>query len=746
MTGGGVPLHSLRGSGFWQDCAVRAGGGSDEGWPGFSGCHTIAAMRYPERTLFVLMLMTASAFSQSNSAPKPPVADKIHTEKALNGGVLVDDYGWLRERTSAKVHEYLEAENAYAEEVTAAQKPFAEKLYKETLSHIKQTDTSVPYPKRGYWYYTRTEEGKQYPVLCRKKGTLSAPEELMLDVNELAKGEKFMSLGVVEVSDDSNLLAFTTDNVGFRQYRLHVKDLRTGKVSADTAERVDSVVWAADNKTLFYSTEDAKTKRGDLVHKHVLGTDAKADPTIFDEKDERYEVFVYRTRDGKYLVTQSESHVTSELKFVSADAPNGEWKIIEPRREGVRYYADEASDTFYLRVNDMGPSYRLVSAPVAMPGKANWKEMIATRKDVPIDDVDAFKTFYVVTERVKGLPVLRVISMKTDEKHVVEVPEPAYSLGAAMNAEFDTDKFRYNYQSPITPSSTFEYDVKKQTSNLLKQQEVPGFDKANYVVERLFVPAKDGVGIPVTVVYRKDKFKRGENPLYVYGYGSYGITINDTFAASLLPLLDRGVVTTVAHIRGGGELGEAWHDAGKMMTKRNTFTDFIDATEGLLAQGYGKRGEVGIEGGSAGGLLMGAVTNMRPDLFKVVLCEVPFVDVMNTMLDATLPLTVGEYEEWGNPNEKAAFDYMLTYSPYDNVTAKKYPAILVQTSFDDSQVMYWEPSKYVAKLRALKTDQNPLVFFINMHGGHGGSSGRYDRIRESDRRFAFMLTQLGITQ
>jgi oligopeptidase B len=373
--------------------------------------------------------------------------------------------------------------------------------------------------------------------------------------------------------------------------------------------------------------------------------------------------------------------------------------------------------------------------------------LIAARKEVPLDDLDVFKDFYVITERVKGLPVLQVISTKGKEKHTVEVPEPAYTLSSAANAEFDTDKYRYSYQSPITPNSTFDYDVKKQTSTLLKQQEVPGgYDKTRYAVERLFIPAKDGVGVPVTVVYRKDKFKRGENPLFVYGYGSYGITIDDRFSATLLPLLDRGVVTTVAHIRGGGELGEAWHDAGKMMTKRNTFTDFTEVTEGLLAQGYGKRGEVGIEGASAGGLLMGAVTNMRPDLFKVVLCEVPFVDVMNTMLDATLPLTVGEYEEWGNPNQKAAFDYMLTYSPYDNVTAKNYPALLVETSFDDSQVMYWEPSKYVAKLRALKTDQNPLVFFINMHGGHGGSSGRYDSIHERDKYYAFMLTQLGITE
>jgi oligopeptidase B len=704
-------------------------------------------MRYPGFSAVVLMLAAATAAAQSASAPTPPVAQKIHTEKPINGAVLVDDYAWLRERTDPRVRDYLEAENAYAEQVTADEKPFAEKLYSETLSHIKQTDTSVPYHKNGYWYYSRTQEGKQYPVLCRKKETLSAAEEVMLDVNELAQGEKFMSLGGAHVSDDSSLLAFTTDNVGFRQYKLHIKDLRTGKLLPDTAERVDSVTWAADNKTLFYTTEDAQTKRSDLVHRHVLGTDATTDPVVFAEKDERYDVDINRTRDDKYLFMVSESHVTSDVKFLAADTPKGDWKVIEPRKEGIRYYADEANDVFYIRANDTSPSYRLVTAPVATPGKAHWTELIAARREVPIEDVDALKNFYVIRERVKGLPVLRVVTMKNKEAHAVEFPEPAYSLSAAINAEFDTDKYRYTYQSPITSSSTFEYDVKNQTSTLLKQQEVPGgYERARYTVERLFIPAKDGVGIPVTVVYRKDKFKRGENPLFVYGYGSYGITMPDTFSVALLPLLDRGVVTTVAHIRGGGELGEAWHDGGKMMTKRNTFTDFIDVTEGLLTQGYGKRGNVGIEGGSAGGLLMGAVTNMRPDLFKAVLCEVPFVDIMNTMLDASLPLTVTEYEEWGNPNQKAAFDYMLSYSPYDNVTAKAYPAILVQTSFDDSQVMYWEPSKYVAKLRALKTDNNPLVFFINMHGGHGGSSGRYDRIREQDRRYAFMLTQLAITQ
>jgi oligopeptidase B len=704
-------------------------------------------MRFSPVTPLILLSFSAMLFAQSAETLKPPVADKIHTEKQINGAVLTDDYAWLRERSSPKVHAYLEAENAYAEAFTASEKPLADKLYSETLSHIKQTDTSVPYRQHGYWYYTRTEEGKQYPVLCRKKETLSAPEEVMLDVNELAKGEKFMGLGAHKVSDDSNLLAYTTDNVGFRQYKLHIKDLRTGKLLPDTAARVDSVEWAADNKTLFYITEDAQTKRANLLHRHTLGTASAADVLVYNEKDERYDLDLDRTRDEKCILLDAESHVTSEWKYLNADKPDGAWKLIEPRHEGVRSRVDEGNGLFYIVVNDTSPSYRLVTAPVTTPGKAHWTELMAARADVPLEDVDVFKDFHVVTERVKGLPVLQVFEGTNAQPGTIDVPEPAYLLSPAVNAEFDSSEYRYAYQSPITPNSTFAYDVKTHTSTLLKQQEVAGgYDKSRYGVERLFLPAKDGVGIPTTVVYRKDLFKPGENPLFVYGYGSYGITIDDTFSYTMLPLLDRGVIATTAHIRGGGELGEAWHDAGKMMTKRNTFTDFIDATEGLLARGYGKRGEVGIEGGSAGGLLMGAVTNMRPDLFKVVLCEVPFVDIMNTMLDASLPMTVTEYEEWGNPNHKAAFDYMLSYSPYDNVVAKAYPAILVQTSFDDSQVMYWEPSKYVAKLRALKTDQNPLVFFINMHGGHGGSSGRYDRIREADRRYAFMLTELGITQ
>ncbi|HEY4356258.1 MAG TPA: S9 family peptidase [Acidobacteriaceae bacterium] len=699
------------------------------------------------RNLLVLVLcsLPIGVLAQSLPSPDAPVAKKIHTEHPINGAVLVDDYAWLRERQNPEVKALLEQENAYADKVLTPLKPVQDTLYKEMLSHIQQTDDSVPYPMRGYLYYNRTMEGKQYPVLCRKKASLAAPEEVLLDMNAMAVGEKFMSVAAFQISPDNNLLAYTTDTVGFRQYKLHVKDLRTGKILPDTAERVTSVEWAADNHTLLYVTEDATTKRSDLMFRHELGQ-TSADPVVFNEKDERFDLGVGKTRDGKYLLLQDGSHITSEVQFLPADKPMGAWTILEPRKENVQYSADEGNGLWYIRINDTGKNYRLVTVPTATPERAHWKEVLAVRKDVPLEDVDVFQSFYVLTERVKGLPVLRIIRPGAATK-TIDFPEPAYVVSGAANAEFTTSRFRYAYQSPVTPNSTFDYDVTVARSMLLKQQTVPGgFDKTKYAVERLWAPAKDGTQVPVTVVYRKDKFHKGENPLYQYGYGSYGITMPDTFSSTRLVLLDRGVVYALAHIRGGGELGDEWHDSGKMMTKRNTFTDFIDVTEFLVKSGYGKSGHVGMEGGSAGGLLMGAVTNMRPDLYKAVLCEVPFVDVMNTMLDASLPLTVGEYEEWGNPNEKAAFDYMRTYSPYDNVEAKNYPNIMVRTSFDDSQVMYWEPAKYVSKLRAMKTDKNTLVFLVNMHGGHGGSSGRYDSLKDTAMNYAFLLHELDASQ
>jgi oligopeptidase B len=710
------------------------------------------------RQIFVILLIapmlamsqdnSGTASHSANSQPvKPPVAKKVHTEKTLNGKTLVDDYAWLRERSNPDVKAYLEAENTYAEWVMKPTEARQKKLYDEILSHIKETDDTVPFPMRGYYYYTRTLKGKQYYELCRKKGSLDAPEQIILDLNKMGEGEKFMSVGSWEVSDDGNWLAYTTDNVGFRQYKLHVRDLRTMKDLPDTAERVDSVAWANDNRTVFYTVEDPVQKRSFQLYRHEVGSAASPDPVVFEEKDERFNIEVGKSRSGQFLLVTDASHISSEVRYLPADQPIGEWKVIAPRADNVEYYVDHRGDQFYIRTNDTSQTFRVVTAPVADPGKANWKEFIASQPDVPLQQIDLFQDFYVVTQRVQGLPVFRVVQFADASSKTIQFPEPAYFATPAANAEFKTDKFRYNYQSLVTPPSVFDYLVPVNRSTLLKENEVPGgFDRKDYTSERGFATASDGTKIPVSIFYRKDLKNKADAPLYLYGYGSYGYSLPVTFSPARLPLVDRGLIVALAHIRGGGEMGKPWHDAGKMMNKKTTFTDFIASAEYLTSHGYGSKSKVGIEGGSAGGLLMGAVTNMRPDLFKVVLCEVPFVDVMNTMLDASLPLTVPEYEEWGNPNTEPAFDYMLSYSPYDNLAKKDYPTIMVRTSFDDSQVMYWEPAKYTAKLRTLKTDTNPLIFYTNMHGGHGGSSGRYDRIKEVSFNWAFLLTQLGVPE
>jgi oligopeptidase B len=694
----------------------------------------------------------AAAQTNSSSLPqgvdvKPPVAKIVHTEKTVNGKKLVDDYAWLRERSNPEVKALLEAENAYAEYVMKPTEARQKKLYDEIVGHIKESDDTVPFLKDGYYYYTRTEKGKQYFQLCRKKGSLDAPEQIILDLNQMGEGQKFMAMGQWSVSDDGNLLAYTTDNVGFRQYHLHVRDLRTMHDLPDTTERVVSITWAADNRSLFYTVEDEVQKRSYRLYRHTVGSDAKQDPIVYEEKDERFDIYVSRTRSKQYLLLNAGSHISSDVRFLPADQPDRQWTLIAPHVDNVEYYVDHRGDKFYIRTNDTSQTFRLVTAPVASPGKENWKELVASRVDVPLEDFDVFQNFYALTERVAGLPVFRLIQFGDGSSESIKFPEPTYFATPANNAEFNTANFRYNYQSLITPPSVFDYSVTSKHSTLLKQNEVPGgFDRNNYVSERVFATASDGTKVPVSLFYRKDLKNKANAPLYLYGYGSYGFSLPVTFSAARLPLVDRGLIVALAHIRGGGELGKPWHDAGKMMNKKNTFTDFIATAEYLTSQGYGSKDKIGIEGGSAGGLLMGAVTNMRPDLFRVVLCEVPFVDVMNTMLDASLPLTVPEYEEWGNPNTEPAFDYMLSYSPYDNLARKDYPTTLVRTSFDDSQVMYWEPAKYVAKLRSLKTDQNPLLFYTNMHGGHGGSSGRYDRIHEVAFNWAFLLTQLGVPE
>jgi oligopeptidase B len=695
-----------------------------------------------------LQLMTQSTL-------QPPHARQEPTPTTLHGQTLEDNYRWMRDKSSSEVLAYLEAENAYTLSVMAGTVELQAKLYAEMLSHIKETDESVPYRQRGWFYYVRTVEGSQYPIHCRRRATgpefdQSQPEEIVLDVNQLAVGQPFMSLGAMTVSMDDTKLAYSTDNTGFRQYTLHIRDLKTGLDLPDTAERVGSVAWAADSQTLFYTTEDEVTKRHDHLFRHHLGESTANDVAVYEEKDERFNLGVGKTRDNEYLLMEAGSHTTSECRFLSAKTPEGEFQMIAPRVDEQEYSVDHRKGLFYIRTNDAGKNFRVVTTRVETPARDFWEELIPLDVEAPLEDFDVFDSFCVCSRRRLGLPTLTVIEFgaanELSRSREIEFPEPVYSAGTNMNPEFVTKKLRYSYQSLVSPASIYEYDVLSGTSELLKQQEVPGgFDSTRYASERVWVKASDGVKIPVSVVYRRDSFKRNStNPVYVYGYGSYGYPLPIGFSSSRLSLLDRGVVIAYAHIRGGGEMGDSWHDAGKMMVKRNTFSDFIAVAEQLVANGYGAKDRVAIEGGSAGGLLMGAVVNERPDLFRAVLSHVPFVDVMNTMLDASLPLTVAEYEEWGNPNEAEAFAYMRSYSPYDNLKAGDYPAMLVKTSLNDSQVMYWEPAKYVARLRTLKTNETPLLLHINMDAGHGGASGRYDYLKEIAFDYAFLLTQLGV--
>ena len=686
---------------------------------------------------------------------QPPAARRQSTETTLHGYRLVDEYAWLREKSNPEVIRFLEEENTYTE---AVMKPTAELqavLYAEMLSHIKETDISVPFRDGDFLYYTRTEEAAQYPIYCRKRasklpGSEENAEEVILDVNQLARGQEFMALGAFAVSPDGSILAYSTDTTGFRQYTLHFKNLTTGEVTPGHAERVGSAVWANDNRTLFYTVEDEATKRQFQLFRHVLGRPRQEDVLVYEETDERFNIAAGRTRDGKYIVLEAASHTTSEEQFLPADGPEGRWTIIEPRRENIEYYADHRDGLFYLRVNDTARTYRLVSAPVTRPGRENWREVIAAREDVMLEDVEIFQSFAIAVERSNGLPSMRAMFFDdagsfNAESHVIQFPEPTYSAHPHVNREFATDEFRYGYQSLVSPSSVYAFNVRSGESRLLKELEIPGgFDRSRYRSERVFATADDGVKIPISLVYRRDLKGAGTNPLHIYGYGSYGYPLPVGFNSNRLSLLDRGLVLAYAHIRGGGDMGKPWHDAGRLRQKLNTFTDFIAVTRHLTANGYGDPQRVAIEGGSAGGLLVGAVVNMRPDLFRVVLSHVPFVDVMNTMLDAGLPLTIGEYEEWGDPNDREAFEYMLQYSPYDNLRHGEYPAMLIKTSLNDSQVMYWEPAKYVAKLRRLKTDGHVLLLHTNMSAGHGGASGRYDYLKEIAFDYAFLLRELGV--
>jgi oligopeptidase B len=690
----------------------------------------------------VMALFTPAAFAQV--VGQPPAAKKIPHQTPIHGRTLKDDYFWLREKSNPEVIKHLEAENAYTDAVMAPTKGLQETLYKEMLGRIKQTDLSVPTRIGEYFYYSRTEEGKQYPYRCRRKGSMSGAEEILLDLNALAEGHSFLGLGAFVVSDDANLLAYSIDTTGYRQYTLHVKNLRTGETLADAIERTGSVVWATDSKTLFVTTEDAVSKRSDKFFRHVAGGDRN--DLLFEEKDELFDLGAGRSLDKKMIIVTSYAKTSREARYLPADTPAADLKIVLPRQAGHEYDVDHYRGRFYITTNRHAKNFRVVTAPVGNSSEANWTPFIAYNPAVKIDGVSFFAGHVVVSERERGLDYLRVIDMRTHASHRIATTEPDYTLTLGANPEFDTTTVRFVYQSMVTPSSTFEYDLNSKQRTLLKQQEVlGGYDPAQYEARRIWAVARDGTRVPLSIVSKKGVKLDGQAPLLLYAYGSYGASLAPTFSSGRLSLLDRGVIYALAYIRGGGELGEDWREQGRMFKKMNTFTDFIDCAEFLVKHRYTSTGRLVIQGGSAGGLLMGAVVNMRPDLFKAVVAQVPFVDVMNTMMDASLPLTTSEWIEWGNPGKVEEFQYMMKYSPYDNVKAQKYPAMLVQISLNDSQVPYWEGAKFAAKIRAMKTDTNPLLVKANMGAGHGGASGRYDALRETAFTYAFILWQMGLT-
>ncbi len=676
--------------------------------------------------------------------PAPPIAPKVPTVVSVHGDRRQDDYAWLRGKDDPEVIAYLESENAYTDAVMKPTAAFQEALYAEMLARIKEDDQSVPFRRGHHFYYSRTEQGKQYPIYCRKAGSADAPEEITLDLNVLAEGHSFLSLGVYTVSDDGRLLAYSLDYTGFRDYTLFVKDLATGRLHADRLEKVSSAAWAADPSVLFYVTED-QAKRPYRLYRHRLGAAVETDTFLYEETDELFRLGVWRSRSLAFVFAASRSFTSGEARYLPAHDPTGAWRLVAPREKDHEYDVDHGGAFFYIRTNGGGRrNFRLVRAPTANPGPAHWEELIPHREAVMLEDVDVFADDYVVHERVDGLVRLRVTSLRDGASHHIEFPEPTYDVTSDANAEFEASTYRLRYESLVTPSSVYDYDKITRRLILLKQTEVRGgYDPARYRSERLHATAPDGTRIPISIVYRADSPRDGSCPLDLIGYGAYGIPFPVMFSSIRLSLLDRGVSVAIAHIRGGGELGKRWHDEGRMMAKRNTFTDFIAAAEFLTASAYTSADRLVIEGGSAGGLLIGAVLNMRPELFGAAVLRVPFVDVINTMLDESLPLTVGEFEEWGNPKIPEHYAYMKSYCPYTNVAPHHYPAMMVRTSLNDSQVMYWEPAKYVAKLRVTKREDSLLLFRINMDAGHGGASGRYDALRESAFDYTFILEQLG---
>ncbi len=700
-------------------------------------------LKLPLITILAALFFITSC--QTKKVEEAPMAKKIPHELTVHGHTRVDNYYWLNQREDSAVLDYLNAENAYTEKVMAHTAALQEKLYEEIKDRIKQDDESVPFLSNGYYYYTRTVPETEYHLLCRKKGSTESDEEILLDVNQLAKGHPFYAIGGSSVSTNNQILAYGADTVSRRNYTVYFKNLETGELLADEIPMTTGhVVWANDNKTVFYTLRDEETLRSIKIMKHVLGTPIEDDQEVFYEDDETFGVGIFKTKGYDYLMIVSFSTLTTEYQFLDANKPEGNFTVLQPRTRGLEYSANYYNGYFYIRTNLDAQNFRLMKTPVQKPGKDNWIEVIPEREDVFIEGFDLFKNYMVVQERKEGLSLLRVMPWKGDE-HYISFDEEVYSAWISTNKEYDTNMLRFGYSSLTTPSSVFDYNMDSREKKLMKRQPVIGdFDPANYEAKREYAIADDGTKIPMSIVYHKGLKKDGNNPAMIYGYGSYGNTIDPTFSSSRLSLLDRGFVYAIAHIRGGQINGRKWYDNGKLLKKRNTFTDFIACSEHLIDSKYTNSDKLFAKGGSAGGLLMGAVVNMRPDLYKGIIAAVPFVDVVTTMLDESIPLTTGEFDEWGNPKEKEYYDYILSYSPYDQVEAKDYPAMLVTTGLHDSQVQYWEPTKWVAKLRDLKTDDNPLLLKINMDYGHGGASGRFEWIRELALEDAFIFDQLGI--
>jgi len=697
-------------------------------------------------SFLIVALLMISSCADIESKMNPPVAKKINKELTAHNDTRIDPYYWLNDRENPEVISYLEEENKYTKAMMKHTEELQTELYDEIVGRIKQTDMSVPYKRNGYFYYSRYEEGMEYPIYCRKEGTLEADEEIMLNVNEMAEGYSYFQVGGISVSHDNKLIAYGVDTLSRRKYTIHFKDLETGEILADAIPNTTGYApWAADNKTVFYTRKDEVTLRPEKIFRHKLGDDAAKDPLIYFEEDETFRTGVSLSKSMEYLMIGSFSTLSSEYRILKADDPEGEFRVFQERQPELEYYISHYQDRFYIRTNHEAKNFRLMETPARRTSLKNWKEVIPHREDVLLEDYEVFNKYLALQERKNGLTEIRVLSHDAQKDFYIEFDEQAYVVYLSTNLDFDTEILRYGYTSMTIPNSVYDYNMNTGEKELLKRQEVVGgYDPDLYYAERLFATAADGVKVPISLVYKKDLKKEGGNPLVLYGYGSYGASMDPYFSSTRLSLLDRGFVYAIAHIRGGEEMGRQWYEDGKLLKKKNTFTDFISCGEFLIEKGYTTSENIYAMGGSAGGLLVGAVYNMRPDLFKGVIAAVPFVDVVTTMLDESIPLTTGEYDEWGNPNVKEYYDYMLSYSPYDNVEAKDYPAMLVTTGLHDSQVQYWEPAKWVAKLRDMKTDDNLLLLWTNMDYGHGGASGRFQRYKEVALEYAFLIDLAGV--